>query len=93
MADDSQTDGDSIERTQVRVRKETREEAKKHKGPGETWDDYLKRCTEQGQPVLEVVDAQDALAGIGGDGLTYDDVKAAVSAALEEQLPEEVQQR
>ncbi|UBF23443.1 putative antitoxin VapB3 [Halorubrum tailed virus 28] len=53
------------EYTSIRVTVDAKENAEKSKRDGETWNDYLQRCTENPPEVREYVDA-DTAAGDSG---------------------------
>lgn len=70
--------------TTMRVPTDAHEAAQEAKNDEkkETWGEYLRRCSDNPPEIQELVDA-DAVGG-----LSYDDVKAACAAALQEELPE-----
>jgi len=86
--------------TAIRVSTDAKEAAESAKRDGETWDDYIRRCTENPPEVREFVesgsvpdssgvDIEGALAELNG-GVSYDDVKAACQAAIRDELPDGV---
>ena len=73
--------------TAIRVSKEAREAAESAKRDGETWDDYIRRCTDNPPEVREFVESGGSNEG---GSVSYDDVKAACQAALRDELPDGV---
>ena len=48
--------------TAIRVSKASKEQAEAAKRDGETWDDYIRRCTDNPPEVKEFVSAKDVAA-------------------------------
>jgi hypothetical protein len=68
--------------TAIRVSKEAREAAENAKRDGETWDEYIQRCTENPPEVREYVES--SAAGTGTDMSKQLDRIEASTATVEE---------
>ncbi len=69
------------EYTSLRVSQAAKDAAQEAKQEGETWDDYIQRCSNNPPEIREFVEAS--------DGVNFDDVKSACQAAIREELPTE----
>ncbi len=67
----------------MRVPADDWEAADDAKRDGETWGEYIQRCSNNPPEVRKFVEASDA------DGLAYDDVVAATRKAIRDELPTE----
>jgi len=68
--------------TTIRVTETAKAKAEESKRDDETWNEYIQRCTDNPPVRKEFVDAGEVAAG----GVSYDDVRAACAAAIEEEL-------
>jgi len=70
--------------TTIRVTQSAKDAAEASKRDGETWNDYLQRCTDEPPSIRTYVDAESV------EGLSYDDVVQAGRKAIREEFPDEV---
>jgi hypothetical protein len=75
--------------TTIRVTKDAKAEAEQSKRDGETWNEYLQRCTENPPEVREFVDA-DAVAGEDIADAVVADLRASLPADVAEELATEL---
>ena len=68
------------EYTAIRVSKQAKEQAEAAKRDGETWDDYIRRCTENPPEIREFVESAN------GDSVTSDVDPSELAREVSRQL-------
>lgn len=69
--------------TTIRVEQAAKDAAEEHKTEGETWSDYIRRCTDDPPEVREYVPAD--ASGVDTEGLVAD-LRAELPPAIAEEL-------
>jgi len=74
----------------MRVPKDAWETANKSKQDGETWGEFLQRCSQNPPEIKKFVEAgaSNPAELRNGSSLDYDDVKSACAKALRDELPD-----
>ena len=73
--------------TTIRVSKAAKESAQKAKRDGETWNDYLQRCTDTPPSVTEFVPIEDVVGReVPSAQIDYVEIESRCKSAIEEVL-------
>ena len=75
------------EYTTIRVSKAAKESAQESKRDGETWNDYLQRCTDTPPSVTEFVPVEDVVGReVPSAQIDYVEIESRCKSAIEEVL-------
>ena len=75
------------EYTTIRVSKAAKESAQEAKKDGETWNDYLQRCTDTPPSVTEFVPIEDVVGReVPPEQIDYVEIESRCKSAIEEVL-------
>ena len=75
------------EYTTIRVSKAAKESAQEAKRDGETWNDYLQRCTDTPPSVTEFVPIEDVVGReVPSAQIDYVEIESRCKSAIEEVL-------
>ena len=75
------------EYTTIRVSKAAKESAQEAKRDGETWNDYLQRCTDTPPSVTEFVPVEDVVGReVPPEQIDYVEIESRCKSAIEEVL-------
>ena len=73
--------------TTIRVSKEAKESAQEAKRDGETWNDYIQRCTDTPPSVTEFVPIEDVVGReVPSAQIDYVEIESRCKSAIEEVL-------
>ena len=73
--------------TTIRVSKAAKESAQKAKRDGETWNDYIQRCTDTPPSVTEFVPVEDVVGReVPSAQIDYVEIESRCKSAIEEVL-------
>ena len=73
--------------TTIRVSKAAKESAQEAKRDGETWNDYLQRCTDTPPSVTEFVPIEDVVGReVPSTQIDYVEIESRCKSAIEEVL-------
>ena len=73
--------------TTIRVSKAAKESAQKAKRDGETWNDYIQRCTDTPPSVTEFVPIKDVVGReVPSAQIDYVEIESKCKSAIEEVL-------
>ena len=73
--------------TTIRVSKAAKESAQEAKRDGETWNDYLQRCTDTPPSVTEFVDVEDVVGrDVSQSKIDYVEIESRCKSAIKEVL-------
>ena len=73
--------------TTIRVSKEAKESAQEAKRDGETWNDYIQRCTDTPPSVTEFVPVEDVVGReVPSPQIDYVEIESRCKSAIEEVL-------
>ena len=82
------------EYTSIRVTADAKENAEASKRDGETWNEYLQRCTDNPPEVREYVDADDLQEAFGlPDEAFPDDFTLEINDDLRGSVPDDLQEQ
>ena len=75
------------EYTSIRVTQEAKDAAETSKRDGETWNDYLQRCTDNPPSVTEFVPVEDVVGReVPAEQIDYVEIESRCKSAIEEVL-------
>ena len=75
------------EYTSIRVTQEAKDAAETSKRDGETWNDYLQRCTDNPPSVTEFVPVEDVVGReVPSAQIDYVEIESRCKSAIEEVL-------
>ena len=75
------------EYTTIRVSKAAKESAQEAKRDGETWNDYIQRCTDTPPSVTEFVPVEDVVGReVSSAQIDYVEIESRCKSAIEEVL-------